>query len=113
MALPINSGEFDAIARSPIMVTIIMKPPAIRPPSPIWIEPPGIIVIIGIGVDIVIVRFIPKINLLAQNKRIMVIHFPEGFDLFSQDFTAYGDFPAFPEDIRIQILVRSDQKPPL
>ena len=74
------------------------------PTPPIRIPPPGIIipprVIIRIGVGKVIV-FLPKVDLLARNKRIAVIHLSKRLELFAHDFTCYGNSPSFAIEIRV------------
>jgi hypothetical protein len=45
----------------------------------------------------------PKVNLLAQKKRIGIFQFTEAHDFLSQDFTCDSDPPSSSEDIRVDI----------
>jgi hypothetical protein len=66
--------------------------------SPIRITPPWVIIIVGIGMVII---FRPKIDLLARNNGISIIHFTERLGLLSLNFPCDGDLFSSPEDIGV------------
>jgi hypothetical protein len=69
---------------------------------PVRITPPGIVIVIGIGLVIV---FRPKVDLLGGNKGISIIHLAERFDLLSCDFSCHSDLFSSPEDVGICIVI--------
>jgi hypothetical protein len=93
------------------MVMVIKSefPPPVRITPPWAIMPPRVI-IVGIWAIIV---FLPKVDLFVQKKRISIIHFTQGFDLLSKNFTGHGDLPSSPEEVRIQIFPDKNQETPL
>jgi len=71
------------------MMVVVIEP---EPAPPIRITPPRIIIVIGIRWIIV---YRPKIDFLARNNGISIMHFTERFDLLPYNITRYGDlFPS-------------------
>jgi len=76
-----------------VIITIITEsPPSIRICSPGVIIPPPVRIGLVIG---------PKIDLLACDQRIAVIHFAERFDPFSLKFSGHRNPSPLPVNIRI------------
>jgi hypothetical protein len=74
---------------------VVIEP---EPTPPIRITPPGIIIVVRIGL---IIGYRPKIDFLARNNGVSIMHFTERFDLLSYKITRYGDLFPSPKNIRI------------
>jgi hypothetical protein len=85
------------------MIVAESRPPTPSPTPP----PPGIIpwtvitpwTIIGVRVGIVVI--FPKVDLLAQKKRVSVIHVAQRFHLLAKDFACHCKLFAFSVKIGI------------
>jgi len=99
MALFEQIGKDDFFSSLLMAVGRIMREVIITEtdsPSPVRVTPPWVIIVIRIWMVII---FRPEIDLLAQEDGISVIHLAERFDLFSLNFTCYGDLFPSPVDI--------------
>ncbi len=95
-----------------VMIVMVVRTVIItEAPPPIGISPPGVVIsrIVRIGIGVV---FGPEVNLFAFDKRVSIVHFTEGFELFSLKLPGNRNLSFLPVNVGVQESINKDQKSP-